>query len=166
MQEQKEIFTSPIRKYLSQKLQLSFDFAGCEDETKTFETPQADYEVRKIECYLTKEQARKEGTTILDYSCELKVKGLSLFLSSSWYEIFTIYTDDLFEGICQGNENEIVEDLLWLELQKEHFSYNSKCNDDGDSDEGCYLIRRPLNQEEKKSLDSLIKQKLDLLYRK
>ena len=166
MQEQKEIFTSPIRKYLSQKLQLSFDFAGCEDETKTFETPQADYEVRKIECYLTKEQARKEGTTILDYSCKFKVKGSSVFFSSSWYEIFTTYTDDLFEGMCQGNENEITEDLLWLELQKEHFCYSIVKEEINYIEKGCYFRYRSLNAGEIKSLDNLIKQKLDDLYRR
>ena len=174
MEEQKQIFASPIRKYLAQKLQLSFDFAEGEN-IFTFETAGARYEVRVTECYLIKEEVGKEGQK-LDKSRPLKVVFQDkskpqrlkpdLYFSSSWFEVHQINDNTLSDSIdneCvyQGNGLQIADFLLNLDRERNHFSYY-KVNwfSEPDPFDGVAYKSRPLNADEKKYLDNIIKDRL------
>ena len=80
-----ELFTSPIRKYITQELQTSFDFTkDMRREIHTFEAPKADYEVRIVECYLTEKEAAKDKIT-LNKSQQLKIKSGSKEINSKGF---------------------------------------------------------------------------------
>lgn len=161
-------FTSPVRAYIARKFQNSFQFGKKYEENgeKTFETPGARYEVRVVECYLTKEESSS-----VDESRPLEPKS-DLFFSSSWFEVRDINNrdlDDFVENECvhDGNSEDTASYLLGLDDDHKHFSY---CKKDRFSKpevfDGTAYKSRPLNEAESKSLDSLLKQKLDTLYRK
>ncbi|MDO8511606.1 MAG: hypothetical protein Q7S55_05590 [Nanoarchaeota archaeon] len=161
-------FTSPIRTYIARQLQASFQFGKKyeEKEEKTFETTEARYEVRVVECYLTKEEKSS-----VDQSRPLEPRS-DLFFSSSWFEVHDINDrdlDDFVENECvhDGNSEDTASYLLGLDDDHKHFSY---CKKDWFSkpeifDDIAYKYRS-LNGVEIKSLDSLLKQKLGTLYRK
>lgn len=172
--ERQEQFTSPIREYLAQKMQTSFAFTELK-EIPTFETPGAKYEVRVVGCYLTEEEAAKDRIT-LDKSRPLRVRFLGktkpellkpdLFLSSSWYEVHEINDgslDDLVDNECvhQGNGIETADFLLKLDIEGKHFSYcGNNWFSEPDPFDGAAYKNRPLNADEKKYLDNIIKDKL------
>jgi hypothetical protein len=180
MKENTETFTSPIRRYVTGELQVSFDFAkDMKREIHTFETPKARYEVRIVECYLTPEEAAKDGTT-LNKSQQLKLysrsrsvnpKPTGLFRSSSWFEVYDIVNNKLDccvenRQMYQGNADEMAEFLLELDEEHEYFSY---CNIDWFEEpeifEGYAEKSRPLHSGERNILDLLIREKLNTLYR-
>jgi len=173
--ENNHLFSSPIRRYATQQLQTSFQFGPeyKEREVSVFETEGARYEVRIVECYLTKEEADSRSQS-LDESRQLGDSGNSatLFFSSSWFEVHDISSNDLDElvdsdRVHHGNNEETADYLLILDGERKHFSYckqnffsEPKINDD------CAYRSRALNDDEQRSLDSLLKQRLDTLYRR
>lgn len=178
MEENNQTFTSPVRKYITERLQVPFDFAK-EIIIPTFETPKARYEVRVAEWYLTLEEAAKDGH-VLDKSRPLKLepksgsskpKPTDLFFSSSWFEVYNISNEELDddvenEQVYQGNLQETAAFLLELDGEREHFSYcQLNWFSEPDIFEGHAQVDRSLQPGERESLDALIKQKLDVLYR-
>lgn len=170
--ETNQNFTSPVRRYIAQLLQASFPFGQeYEEKVETFEIPSAKYEVRVMECYLTKKEAG-EKNEFLDLSKTLKLGSDLLFFSSSWFEV---HERDHYEAGCtvenecvyEGDGDEIVNFLLELDDEHEHFSYCGRgwfCEPEIDDDPA--YKSRPLNLNEQNSLDALIKQRLDALYRR
>ncbi|MEK6809325.1 MAG: hypothetical protein AABY40_01495 [Nanoarchaeota archaeon] len=165
-------FTSPVRMYVAQQLQTSFAFGQKygEKTVKTFEMPSAKYEVRIMECYLTKKEAGEKSN--LDLSRPLKPNS-GLFFSSSWFEVHKINgreLDDLVEEnifLYGGSSEETTHFLLELDDKHKHFSYSRSDRFDQPEifDDSAYKSRS-LNQDERNLLDHLIKLKLDALYRR
>ena len=143
-----EYFTSPFRDYIAQKMQVPFKFGRkyAKQKVKTFEAPEARYSICKVTCY------------------DLGADGKRTF-SSDWYEVYDAAHPDLVDGeeVFSGQEEEIAGFLLELDQQREFFSYKGR--DDETEGDDCIFTYEPLDNKEVKSLDNLIKQKLDALYR-
>ena len=179
MKQSGQDFTSPMRLYLTQMVQASFGFGAEQREIHTFEVPKALYEVRIAECYLTVEEAAKDGTTLDKFrqlrldslSGSVKPKPTGLFLSSSWFEVWDVRSyvlDELVdnEEVHTGNAEETADFLLELDAEHKHFSY---CDIDWFEEpeifEGHAQKYRPLRDGEKHILDLLIRQRLRAFYR-
>lgn len=166
--EPQHYFESPIRRYTSQRLNLSFNFGRefLPREVETFEFDGGKYRVVAVEFYLKEEEAKKEGK-VLDKSRELKPES-GFFLSSSWLEI--LYGDDEYD--CEGHlsgcdEDEIADELIDLDGSRNLFSYDCPTGYISDlysmiRDHDDYLyFHRDLNQDEVDSLDKCIRKRLD-----
>ncbi|MEK6900495.1 MAG: hypothetical protein AABX05_05205 [Nanoarchaeota archaeon] len=138
-------FTSPIREYVAQKLQISFKFGRgyAAGKVKTFGSEEARYKVCKVKCYDI--EARKK------------------IFSSSWYEVRDTHLDDSVDGeeVFCGDKDELADFLLELDELHESFSY--KGGKEGNGGKFDVFVYKDLGKKDIRSLDGIIKKKLNAL---